>query len=243
MNRVVQKGRSTVSFIRRFGVLGFLRELRSRAIYRYQDLRYRVTNYYYERRLRVETIGQVHMKDLGFANADFVFYDPTGYGAIYAALDKIPLDKSRSTFLDYGCGKGRAVIAAATLPFRRIIGIEISDRLLAIAQKNLDTMRHKRCECVELLHMDATPYVVPEDVNLIYFYNPFTGQVLHTVVSNIYDSYRRSPREMYIVFFYNHYFENLIKNQNWLTRIEQWMFHHAGGKYICGIYRTTTSSD
>src|SRR4051812_867924 len=197
MSRVVQKSRSIVAYIRRFGVLGFLHELRSRAIsramYRYKDLRFRLTNYYYERRLGVETTGKVHMKSLGFANPELVFYEPTGYEAIYAALAKIPLDKSKSTFLDYGCGKGRAVIAAATLPFRRIIGLDISERLLAIAQKNLATMRHKRCACVELVHLDATQYVVPKEVNLIYFYNPFIGQVLRTVVSNIYDSYQQLP--------------------------------------------------
>ena len=128
-----------------------------------------------------------------------MWYEPTGYAAIYTALAKIPLDKASSTLLDYGCGKGRAVIAAATRPFRRIIGIDISERLLAIAQKNLATMRHKRCEYVELLHMDATQYVVPREVNLIYFFHPFIGQVLETVVSNIYASYRQSPREMYYV--------------------------------------------
>jgi len=230
MNRAVQKIRSTISFVRRFGVLGFL-----------EELRYRMADLYYERRLGVETAGRHTVKDLGFANAEFMDYDPIWYREIYSALNKIPLDKSTSTFLDYGSGKGRAVIAAAALPFKRVIGIEISDRLLAIAQKNLDTMRHKRCKRVELLLIDATQYVVPGDVNLIYFYNPFAGQVLQTVINNIYDSYKQSPREMYIVFVNNHHFENAIKNQPWLTRIEQRTFHHYDYDHSCGIYVTKAS--
>src|SRR5262249_47553697 len=133
MNRAIQKTRNTIAFIRGHGVLSFLRELR-----------YRVTNHYYERSLGVETAGTVKIEDLGFANSEFVDYAPIGYREIYSALERIPLEKSMSTFLDYGSGKGRAIIVAATLPFRRVIGIEISDRLLAIAEKNLNTMRHKR---------------------------------------------------------------------------------------------------
>src|SRR5947209_11387712 len=123
MNVAVQKTRNTISFVRSFGVLGFLQELRDR-----------VTNHYYERRLGVKTIGTVKGEDLGFANSEFREYEPLGYWELYSALEKIPLDKSRSTFLDYGSGKGRAVIVAAAFPFRRIIGIEISDRLFAIAK-------------------------------------------------------------------------------------------------------------
>jgi 16S rRNA G966 N2-methylase RsmD len=230
MNRAVQKTRSTVSFIRNFGVLGFL-----------EELRYRITDRYYERRLGVETAGRLTVKDLGFANAEFMDYDPIGYREIYSALSRIPLDKSTSTFLDYGSGKGRAVIAAASLPFRRVIGIEISERLLAIARKNLDSMRNKQCQCVELLHRDATQYAVPRDVNLIYFYNPFAGQVLQTVVDNIYESYKQAPREIYIIFFNNHHFDNIVKNQHWVTRIEQTNFHHYDYDHSCDIYVTKAS--
>jgi len=230
MNEAVQKTRNTVAFVRSFGVLGFLQELRDR-----------VTNHYYERRIGVETTGTVKVKDLGFANAEFRQYDPLGYREIYSALEKIPLDKSQTTFLDYGSGKGRAVIVAATLPFRRIIGIEISDRMLAIAKKNLATMRHKRCQCVELVLMDATQYVVPRDVNLIYFFNPFVGQILQMVVGNIYDSYKQSPREIYIIFFHNHHFENTLKNHKWITKIAQWSFRHYDSQYSWGIYVTKAS--
>jgi 16S rRNA G966 N2-methylase RsmD len=231
MNSAVQKTRNAISFVKSSGVLGFL-----------QELRLRVTNRYYERRIGVETVGMITMKDLGFANSEFVEYDPVGYQEIYSALARVPLDKSQSTFLDYGSGKGRAVIAAATLPFRRIIGIEISDRLLAIAKKNLATMKHRRCNCVDLVLMEATQYAVPTDVNLIYFYNPFTGQILQRVVDNIYASYKQSLREIYIIFFNNDHFEHAIKNQNWITRIDQWSFHHYGYKYSGGIYVTKASS-
>lgn len=223
MNRAIQKTRNTIAFIRGHGVLSFLRELR-----------YRVTNHYYERSLGVETAGTVKIEDLGFANSEFVDYAPIGYREIYSALERIPLEKSMSTFLDYGSGKGRAIIVAATLPFRRVIGIEISDRLLAIAEKNLNTMRHKRCKCVELFHMNATRYAVPGDVNLIYFFNPFGGRVVQKVVDNIYNSYKQTPREIYIIFFNNDLFESAVKNQNWITRTEQTRFD----KFRCGIYVT-----
>lgn len=42
-------------------------------------------------------------------------------------------------FLDLGSGKGRMVLSAARFPFRRIIGVELSNDLTAIARRNVAT--------------------------------------------------------------------------------------------------------
>ena len=40
-------------------------------------------------------------------------------------------------FVDVGAGKGRALLLAAELPFRKIIGVELNEELTRIAQKNV----------------------------------------------------------------------------------------------------------
>jgi SAM-dependent methyltransferase len=42
------------------------------------------------------------------------------------------------SFLDFGAGKGRAMLVASELPFREVIGIELNPELAAVAQRNLD---------------------------------------------------------------------------------------------------------
>lgn len=195
----------------------------------------RATSNYYERRLGVDTCGYFKPGDLEVTNAEFHAYDPMAYRAVYSMLGRIPLEKYESTFLDYGAGKGRAIVVAATLPFKRVIGIELSASLLVSAKNNVNKMRHKRASSVDLYQIDAVQYVVPKDVNIIYFYNPFKGQVLQDVVDNIYKSYKQYPRKIYILFFNNDHFEKVIANQNWIIRIYQKSFESM---YTCGIYVT-----
>jgi 16S rRNA G966 N2-methylase RsmD len=195
----------------------------------------RAAGNYYERHLGIDTYGYINPVDLGFTNTEFNAYIPIGYRAIYSVLERIPLEKSKSTFVDYGAGKGRAVVVAATLPFKRVIGIELSAALLEAAKNNVGKMRYKRAASVELYQMDATQYVVPKDVNMIFFYNPFKGQALKKVVDNIYDSYQQYPRKIYIIFFNNDHFEKVIANQNWIMRIYKKSFNSIN---TCGIYVT-----
>ncbi len=42
----------------------------------------------------------------------------------------------QDTFLDYGSGKGRALLAAARFPFGRVIGVELNEGECEIARSN-----------------------------------------------------------------------------------------------------------
>jgi SAM-dependent methyltransferase len=53
-----------------------------------------------------------------------------------ALKDLLPLDTY--TFIDLGCGKGRALLVASEFPFRAIIGVELSSRLAEIARRNAE---------------------------------------------------------------------------------------------------------
>ena len=45
------------------------------------------------------------------------------------------------SFIDVGAGMGRAVLLAAELPFRRVVGVELNPTLARIARKNLTAWR------------------------------------------------------------------------------------------------------
>ena len=107
----------------------------------------------------------------------------------------------RDTFIDFGCGKGRVVHQAAKRPFRRVIGVEISPALAEIARTNLATRSHQhRCPNVEIVVADAKEFRVPDDLTIAYFWHPFTGETLWTVLRGIVDSIDRHPRPVRLIY-------------------------------------------
>lgn len=86
-------------------------------------------------------------------------------------------------FVDIGCGKGRALLIASKYPFRKLIGVEYSRRLLKNAQKNL--IRHVISERYDLICEDATKFKFADENTFAFFYNPFDDMVLSRVLENL----------------------------------------------------------
>lgn len=133
----------------------------------------------------------------------------------------MPVDKNNSTLLDYGCGKGRPIIAAAAYEYKMIIGVELSS-LAGAAKNNIEKMRHRKTNHIEVKQCDAQAFSVPSDVNIIYFFNPFMGSILENVIRNIHASYKDNPRKIYVIYFNNEHFDrDIVPRHDWLTKINQ----------------------
>ena len=48
----------------------------------------------------------------------------------------------------------------------------------------------------------AENYEVPTDVDCCYFFNPFSVEILQSVLARIYESYYENPREILLFFYY-----------------------------------------
>src|SRR5262249_12098716 len=73
-------------------------------------------------------------------------------------------------FGDFGSGAGRCVCLAAQYAFQRVIGVELSDSLCALARSNVNTRRlaNVHIECA-----DATAFPIPPEATVFCFNNPF----------------------------------------------------------------------
>jgi SAM-dependent methyltransferase len=220
---------NALEFIHKHGMLGFAKECYYRL--------FNILNCYYENHFDVNTKGWVSTAELGIHNDESVHYESVHYRRTINILNKVPVNKNESTLLDYGCGKGRVIIAAASYQYKKIIGVELSS-LIKIAENNIDKMKHRKTKNIVLKKCDAQDYKVPSDVNIIYFYNPFIGSVLENVIRNIYSSYKETPRKIYIVYFNNVHFDKIISHQDWLTKIYQVEPHPVCPPY--GLYETTS---
>ena len=57
-------------------------------------------------------------------------------------------------------------------------------------------------ERVQFIQTTAEAYVVPSEINRIYFFNPFSVEILRKVLARIRESWYASPREIVLFFYY-----------------------------------------
>jgi SAM-dependent methyltransferase len=109
-------------------------------------------------------------------------YQPIDPGIFRAAIAAVPERSSDFTFVDLGCGKGRALLLASKIGFKEIIGIEFSKKLALCACENVMVARCRRCsvQC-----MDASEFEIPCGPVVVFMYNPFGPAVLTKVLENI----------------------------------------------------------
>src|SRR5262249_40491728 len=127
-------------------------------------------------------------------------YEAIGLNLFREAISHIPEPLNDFLFIDFGSGKGRALLLAAEQPFRKIIGIEFSAKLHQIALSNVERYKaktNKHCD-IESICMDATRYQIPNERAVYYFFNPFNEVVLAKVLGNIQNSIKEHPRSVYI---------------------------------------------
>lgn len=167
----------------------------------YVRARHAVRTALFDRRYGVETEGVVSPADAGISEPDSEEYMPAGVWSLRRILP--PADVGpEDVFVDFGSGKGRIVLQAAlAYPFRTVYGVELSESLHAVAERNLAVLRPRlRCADVRLLQGDARSVELPDTVTVAYFYNPFRGAVFATVVDRLLASVDRNPRRLRIVY-------------------------------------------
>ena len=127
----------------------------------------------------------------------------TGYSAatpsaFTQALSALPIRYEDFTFVDIGCGKGRALMIAAEFPFQRLLGVEIGPGLCEIARANVATVPGLAAR-VSIVNEDATSVAYPDGPLLLFLFNPFLAPVLRRVLRNLERQLRHSPRPAYLL--------------------------------------------
>jgi predicted RNA methylase len=119
-------------------------------------------------------------------------------GAPYLPLVRIIGDVHRETaafhFIDLGCGRGRALVAAAHAGYRRITGIELDVELLETARLNVGQFLDKNGgegQEIHLVHSDVTLFDYPDEPAVYFLFNPFSEKVLDAVLEKILSSTRQ----------------------------------------------------
>jgi len=159
-------------------------------------------------------------------------YRPTPAAKLHEMLAALPIRYEEFTFIDFGSGKGKVLLLASDLPFKAIIGLEFSEHLHQVAQRNLAYYRSEKqvCQRIECVLIDATMYDVPPEPTVCYFFNPFREPVMAQVVRRLEASLDAVPREMFIV-YYRPLFHHLLSTSKYFREFR------ANEEYA--IYKST----
>jgi len=140
-------------------------------------------------------------------------YQPTEPALFKEMLASLKINFQEFTFIDMGSGKGRVLLMAADYPFRRIVGVELFPALHRVAQQNLTAYASdsQQCFALEAVCGDARKFTFPAEPILIYLFNSLPEAALIEVMTNLDDSLRQCPREVYLL-YHNPLLEPVLAN-------------------------------
>lgn len=151
--------------------------------------------------LGTSTGGRGDLDDLGLRRDSFP-YEGSQWPAVSRALAELRPNDSE-VFVDFGAGKGKALVMAGRLPYRRVVGVEIDSELANAARRNIvQAHRRLRAGVVECEVASVLDWKFPDDASTVFMYNPFFGQTFRAALSQVFDSYDRNPRKLHIVYQY-----------------------------------------
>ena len=158
-----------------------------------------------------DTSGSVEPDNLGIANAESsrlaIRYLPSPLRVTSWMLDRTGIDVREYSFVDLGCGKGRVLLIAAQRPFRKVVGVEISADLAAIAKRNIErfTPPSERIRAVTVENTDARDFKMPPGNLLIHMYHPFDPAISAAVFTRLAAVRDTPPRRVVVAYLtYTH---------------------------------------
>lgn len=167
-----------------------------------------MTEHDWDQKLNIKTTG----RDDKHADQFHHPYEPTPYCVLERLRDSGYITKD-SVLIDYGCGKGRVGFFLAKELGCRCIGLEYDPPIFEQAKENLLTFLSQTPEKtvfkeqsifskhLSFLCENAEKYEVT-DADCFYFFNPFTVEILRSVMQKIISSYYENPRPMKLFFYY-----------------------------------------
>lgn len=134
------------------------------------------------------------------------------------AIEALPVRLEETSFVDLGCGKGRALLVAAEYPFQHVFGVEIAPELCEVARANVELSPRWKGR-VSVLNQDATTVTYPDGPLVIFMFHPFLAPVLRRVLANLERQLRRSPRPLWLLYARNPRYTDVLDRFPFLREV------------------------
>ena len=156
-----------------------------------------------EKKYSINTTGadELHkLEKLGIDISHATIYMPVSYTLLEEIFEQLPAT-IHNHFLDIGSGKGRALCVAAHQGFKQVTGLDFSKDLCEAAKGNLTKTKQQIATFnFKVINNDAFYFEIPDDVDCIFFFNPFDEIIMSAVVNNISTSLQNNSRKINIIY-------------------------------------------
>lgn len=106
--------------------------------------------------------------------------------------------------VDFGCGAGRALMAAQYFGITKVTGVDFSKLLCLRAERNLQKFTPRKTSkpdpVWEVVHTDACLFTIPQDATLFFLYNPFGSPVIDIVAQHILEFAHSAKRSVTVIY-------------------------------------------
>ncbi len=148
----------------------------------------------WEKLLHIKTTGR---DDTQSSNTHYP-YEPTSYDVLERLVKSGYISK-KNTVIDYGCGKGRVSFFLNHELKCRTVGVDFDERMIQKAEENRKS--YGEYQKVSFVCVGAESFDVG-DADCFYFFNPFSVEILKSVMCHILDSFYAEPRHIQLFFYY-----------------------------------------
>lgn len=157
-----------------------------------------------ELKYKIDTTAAINLSKLKLKGTQLKHateYMPVNYFTLEALLERLPDTAKRGTFLDIGCGKGRAMCVAAAYGYNKVEGIDFAKELIDAATNNLERIKKQHpLFTYTLAWGDVHSLVIDEQVSTIFLFNPFDEVLMKQVVRKINNSLAKRPRRFFVLY-------------------------------------------
>jgi SAM-dependent methyltransferase len=111
-----------------------------------------------------------------------------------------------TTFLDVGAGMGRAVLLAAEMPFKEVVGVELHPALAQRARRNLTQWRKDgrvKAGRARIVKGDAVDFPLPVAPAVAFLFNPFGAAMLRRLLKTWRETLATHPNSLNLIYVNN----------------------------------------
>lgn len=182
----------------------------------------------FDRLHRVDTSGLLYAESLATGHPNDIHsegYYATAPSLFHGAIalwqrSLYGLSVADYTFVDLGCGKGRALLMASEFPFRAIIGVELNAKLVAVARKNLVRwMRKPRsCRAANVVEGDVLEFPIPDGPMVLFLFNSFEGEIVRRLLERLGEASQTRSAPIDLVYVHPEH-DNVVKRTAGIERL------------------------
>jgi SAM-dependent methyltransferase len=129
-------------------------------------------------------------------------YDGSQWLPVRRALRKLN-PGPQDVFADLGSGKGRVLLIAGRFLYGSVIGVDLDEELNRCAKENIRQAAGRlRAKEVTTVTANVLEWPVPDDLSVVFMFNPFVEETFRGATERILESYDRKPRDLRIVYYF-----------------------------------------